>query len=221
MIDFLGVKAVTIPEGDVSKITNSSGEIVWQKPTRLPADYQEVEYIQSSGTQWIDSEFTVSPEILTNGLKAESKVAILGTARSAMYKNKLPYFFVGTSSGNFYSGLGGSYKTSSVSNDGEPHILTLDSTEQTYSVDGTVVSQYSQNYSGSSGGLYLFISSSGSSPLTSKLYYTKIYYQGELVRYFVPCYRKSDNEVGLYDSITGRFFTNAGSEEFSKGPDIA
>ena len=30
-IDFSKVKTITIPEGDVTKITDSSGNVIWQK----------------------------------------------------------------------------------------------------------------------------------------------------------------------------------------------
>ncbi len=37
---------------------------------------------------------------------------------------------------------------------------------------------------------------------------------------FVPCYRKSDTEIGLYDIVRRRFFTNAGSGTFRKGSNV-
>jgi hypothetical protein len=33
LIDFTGVKAITIPEGSVRKITNAAGTVLWEKPT--------------------------------------------------------------------------------------------------------------------------------------------------------------------------------------------
>ena len=37
---------------------------------------------------------------------------------------------------------------------------------------------------------------------------------------FVTCYRKSDNKPGLYDIVEGKFYTNQGTGDFVKGPDI-
>lgn len=42
----------------------------------------------------------------------------------------------------------------------------------------------------------------------------------EVVREYIPCYRKSDGEIGLYEKFTGEFLTNAGTGEFVKGADI-
>lgn len=36
----------------------------------------------------------------------------------------------------------------------------------------------------------------------------------------IPCYRKSDNVVGMYDIVSGTFFTSAGSGIFTKGGNV-
>lgn len=43
---------------------------------------------------------------------------------------------------------------------------------------------------------------------------------GEIVRDMIPCYRKSDGEIGMYDLVSKIFFTNAGSGAFTKGADV-
>ena len=35
----------------------------------------------------------------------------------------------------------------------------------------------------------------------------------------IPCYRRIDNEIGMYDLVEKRFYTNAGTGEFAKGPE--
>ena len=37
---------------------------------------------------------------------------------------------------------------------------------------------------------------------------------------FVPCYRKSDGIVGMYDTVSKTFFTNTGTDAFTKGADV-
>lgn len=37
---------------------------------------------------------------------------------------------------------------------------------------------------------------------------------------FVPCYRKADGEIGMYELISKTFFTNSGSGSFTKGADV-
>lgn len=41
-----------------------------------------------------------------------------------------------------------------------------------------------------------------------------------LVKNYVPCYRKSDNVIGLYETVQGQFITGTGTGSFTKGPNI-
>ena len=43
---------------------------------------------------------------------------------------------------------------------------------------------------------------------------------GEQIVNLVPCYRKSDNEIGMYDTVTQTFYTNSGTGTFTKGQDV-
>ena len=42
-----------------------------------------------------------------------------------------------------------------------------------------------------------------------------IYENDNLIRSYVPCYKKMDNTVGLYDIINDKFYTNSGTGEFT------
>lgn len=48
----------------------------------------------------------------------------------------------------------------------------------------------------------------------TRIYYAKIWDNGELTHYFVPAIRKSDNEIGMLDVITATFYENDGSGSF-------
>ena len=54
-----------------------------------------------------------------------------------------------------------------------------------------------------------------------RVYYAKIWDNDALVRNLIPCYRKTDNAVGMYDTVNGVFYTNQGTGEFLKGADKA
>jgi hypothetical protein len=53
-----------------------------------------------------------------------------------------------------------------------------------------------------------------------KLYNLKLYQNDIIIRDFIPCYRKSDNVIGLYDLVNQMFYTNAGTGTFLKGGEI-
>ncbi len=52
-----------------------------------------------------------------------------------------------------------------------------------------------------------------------KLYSFKIYDNGALSKAFIPCYRKADGEIGLYEIIENKFYANKGEGKFLKGND--
>jgi hypothetical protein len=53
-----------------------------------------------------------------------------------------------------------------------------------------------------------------------KLYGLQMWHYGNLVRNLIPCYRKSDNVIGLFDTVSMTFYTNIGTGSFSKGANI-
>ena len=53
-----------------------------------------------------------------------------------------------------------------------------------------------------------------------KLYSARISEGHEVIREYIPCYRKSDGEIGLYEKFTGQFLMADGGGSFTKGADV-
>ena len=53
-----------------------------------------------------------------------------------------------------------------------------------------------------------------------KIYSLKVWDNDTLIRNFIPVYRKIDSVIGLYDTIEGKFYTNAGTGTFLKGGNV-
>lgn len=53
-----------------------------------------------------------------------------------------------------------------------------------------------------------------------KLYSCKLKYNWNLLRDFVPCYRKSDSVIWLFDKVAWKFYTNVWTWTFTKWPDV-
>ena len=90
--------------------------------------------------------------------------------------------------------------------------------------NGITVSSGSYRYNGNAT-IAIFSSYFGSSSIRKahiKLFELKIYYDNETtpIRHFIPCYRKSDGIIGLYDIINGAFHTKQSGNDFTKGDDI-
>lgn len=52
------------------------------------------------------------------------------------------------------------------------------------------------------------------------LYNARISQGHEIVREYIPCYRKADGVIGLYERYSGTFLENSGTGAFTKGPDV-
>ena len=182
--------------------------------SQLPTEYQEVEYIQSSGTQYIDTGFVVN--------KSDSYVLeIYGLfpSQAQVYQgcNGYMQFFVSSKYGiNNESSI-------SVGNRDTVRIAYANQTA-TLTVNGSQVESKSwASYSGANvklGVLRMGDTNNGwfnGGAASGTIYGYKLWKDEVLVSDCIPCYRKSDNIVGLYDLVNGVFYTNAGTGNFAKG----
>lgn len=171
----------------------------------LPSGYKRLEYIESSGTQYIDTGLVIN--------KTDSYEYIL----DALLTNDL----YGGANGylQFKSSLsGGKRVTIRVSYDGSTHVTTV-------YVDGVVFSttDWTSSYSGENVKIgILRMGNAGnawyaSDPQIGKVYSCKIKKNESLVRDFTPC-QTSSGEVGLWDDVNAKFYGNAGTGSFIAGP---
>lgn len=197
--------------------------VVEVKPTaRLPEEYQEVEYIQSSGTQYIDTGFVPSNNTRVvmdfEFTAAPSSYAALCGVRIAPRQGN--YVFVWHTSGYFRSDYNNSEsQTWAATAIGR---WALDKNKETTTFNGTSLS-YTNSAFSSTYNLYLLARNSKGTAdckAAAKLYSCQMYDNGTLVRDFVPCYRKADSTAGLYNLVSGAFYTNAGSGSFAVGADV-
>lgn len=173
--------------------------------SRLPDGYTEVQYIQSTGTQYIDSGLTMN--------KADSYTySILAQFSNDAYGGANGYM-------QFMSGIAsGSKATIKVVYDGETHV------ERVY-VDDTQKSQtdWTSTYNGVNvkiGILKMGDQNNGwfsGTPQIGKIFALTISNGGNLIRDFVPCIDPT-GAVGLYDLVDGKFYGNAGTGVFLAGP---
>ena len=188
--------------------------------SRLPAGYQEVEYLESTGTQYIELEKTMSADITKIILEYEMQTGSivnylisaasnsagfligyrtdLGKARIFFGDNVNPY-------GDFEMNTGKSYRLEIAANHTTAY-LKLNG-ENVLVLDGIIFNNRNiklLHYFGNSG---IF-----------KLKYVKIECSKDIE--LIPCYRKYDDTAGMYDLVSGEFYTNAGTGEFIVGPEI-
>ena len=193
----------------------------------LPVGYQQVEYIESTGTQYIDTGIKTNTttsryETKINPSLVSGTIGIFGTRNSSSANQSSMNVFIinGTFRLDWLNGAIGSSVRDISSN-----------TEYTISITRGLATINNVNYvseeNTSIDGPYTFyvgsFNNAGSvysNGFSGKIYYSKLYNNNILVFDGVPCYRKSDNEIGMYDLVSNTFFTNAGTGTFTAGTEI-
>lgn len=220
MIDFTGVKYITIPEGKVAKIMRGS-EVLWEKITKK---YQkELAYIESTGTQWIDTKYVPS----TN-TKVEIKI---GGVSDSSFVNTSGGWFIGSRTGSNNRGFGTYYNPSGqvlygafgnqqtsfsvtkTSFYNKEHTIVIDKTG--LYLDGVKGLSFNNSFEGQYP-LYLFtinLAGSLANLCSFKFYGLKIWQDGALVRDYIPVL-DMNNAACLYDKVTEQLFYNSGTGVF-------
>lgn len=192
----------------------------------LPEGYTQVEYIQSSGTQYIDTNFKPDGETTVNIVFQTSSAPDNLNDTLPVYGAATDYnsnaFEFWTLSGGFATYGSQDYKSNLGITTGKKH--TVSQAKNVLTVDGTSYTFAKQTFTAPYS-LLLFAThrSSGikicASAANLKIYSCEIYNNGTLVRNFIPA-KNSSGEIGLYDTVNGAFYTNAGSGTFTAGADI-
>ena len=192
----------------------------------LPSEYDQVEYIEGGGEQFIDTGIYFTEQDLEIGVDFEfnqlkDNSTIFGSQVSA--SNLLLREEAGVLT--YYYGV--DKAVIEPAEIGKRYNITLNTTTSGWAYDGNVgeASGTASNATRNNLPIYLFDSclnypgGRGSSAYQSisanaKLYACSIKQAGVLVRNFVPCVRKVDQLAGLYDTISGKFFTYSNTFTF-------
>ena len=232
-----GPVVVPTPDAPMDIVCNN-GVLKVRHQSGLPLGYTALEYIQSSGSQYIDTG-----RVPNNNDIVEQKFQKVGTSTTvcAWYGSMpssqtiTPRFGVGSSVINqsFAVFAGVNYTASVGLADTNAHTLRFQASEER---------KFSYEFDGISG--EFSVGSDLYTPaveLTSYLFArhgtdgvqvydnegTKIYYHreyladGTLVLNMVPVKRDSDDVLGMYDTVSGQFFTNQGTGDFVAGDPVS
>lgn len=202
-----------------------TGSFEYTIPVELPEGFTQVEFIESSGTQYIDTDFTPNQDtrVLADvELKIEGSNYFMFGARQNSTGSSTAAATFGFNAYNtlyrmhYYNGYSGSDFATTVLFDYKFHIdfnknvLTLDSQytmTRTYAqfTAPCTMTIFAVNTAGTVGTF-----------AKAKVYTFKIFDNGELVRDFVPVLN-IEGIAGLYDTVHGVFYPNKGSGAFTFG----
>ena len=191
---------------------------------RFPAGYTKLAYIESTGTQYIDTGIKAS-----GGLSVKMHTIDYFTSANAgkwcfgarnAYNNKQFGLFVGNSGTQNNKLVWAYYNSQSVkaSYSSYPSECDIEIGNGGLKVGNTSYSYTQQSFT-SDYSIYLFALNNGGSYvaiISAKIGETHIS-NGTVTLDLVPAMRDSDSEVGMYDLVNDEFLTNAGSGTFSYG----
>ena len=217
---YLWVKAVDI-NGKTSQkyLINSASPITGN----LPRNYQQVEYIQSSGTQYINTDY-----IPTSNTNMEIEFEYMGTdgtktwiplcgARSGTKSTYFNFFI--HSNGSVISPNYGEYDPGINSEICDLQLNTkynIKNVAGEFYLNGQLKSSTTKVLTTGTTPIYIFAIGNNTSVDNRnahlKLYNFRLYEENQIVRRFIPCYKKAknteENKPGLYDLVEGKFYTN-------------
>lgn len=215
--------------GNEVRKVNYGETTVWRL---LPEGYTEVDYIEGTGTQYIDTgvQMTTSDDVnMIIQLTSDTTVQNFYGSRNTTSLNDGSwnlFYNVGGSSGSMRFRLDWNSNpprySSLISLDTDVNIRLYSSSGYgEIVVDGTsytgVATKTNAEYN-----TVLFGCNSGGTivcnPLRIKKYSVKR--NGSLIQDLVPAIRNSDNEPGMYDLVSKTFFTNSGSGTFTTGDPV-
>ena len=190
--------------------------------TILPSTYQEVEYIESTGTQYIDTG--VIPSSTTNiimdfeYISGESGKYIPLIGERLTVGSNMFGIWINDSTKEIAINFG-TVDTSAISSTNGMGRHTYSNDGNKWYLDGSLINTITTSSFTATGSLFIFALNAGTEIQTrkihGKLYSMTIYDNETLLRNFIPCYRKTDKELGLYDLVNGVFYTNQGTGTFN------
>lgn len=194
------------------------------QPGGLPYGYTELEYIESSGTQYIDTGFKPNQNsrivIKFQLLSAPSTTWIFG-ARNSNTDATMGVFWYTNTTTWCADYDGNSQRYNFPSSIGATDLIFVDYNKNTISLNDNNHIFSERTFQNANTLAMLAISTAGTITnfARAKLFQCAIYDNDTLIRDYVPC--KTENaEVGLYDLVNGIFYGNSGTGTFSAGPDV-
>ncbi|MCQ2568512.1 MAG: InlB B-repeat-containing protein [Alphaproteobacteria bacterium] len=179
----------------------------------LPDGYTRLEYIQSSGTQYINTgvQYNSSKPIVLI-LTAKSDYSTTSNHVALGFGGLTGQWF-GLNSQKWTIGTGGvstvlaTNKTSNIE-------ITWTGGKEYLKIAG--VSIGSRSTTNTTNNLWLFGCQGETSRFRGTIYSVQIFVDNVLVKDFIPA-KNSSNVVGMYDTVSKTFFTNVGTGSFTAG----
>ena len=211
----------------VTQNKNHTLKAIWEKDLNyVPKEYQKAEYIESTGTQYVDTGVIANQDTgfeikfkTNNIISTSSWGTLFGARQSSTVKELQLTTYANYSTGTLRYGAGKGYAADIGSLDS---IQTVSLKNKVYTGNSGSTQQLTGDFT-TPVPLTIFALNQNGDVVqygSLRLYSFKLYNGNNLVRNYIPVYKKSDNTIGLYETIEGKFYTNQGTGTFEKGKNI-
>ncbi|MBR1747988.1 MAG: InlB B-repeat-containing protein, partial [Clostridia bacterium] len=191
----------------------------------LPVGYRQVEYIQGSGSAYVLTDYT--PNHNTSVRMVATPTTVSGNqnfwcARGSSTSTATFTLFAinNTARFDYNNSIGTGMGSLSA---GTKYVLSAER-NRAWLNDSTALSAHTYA-SYTAGGKLTFMASYVGGEKNGldnygkmRVYGVTVWSAGTIAGYYVPCYRTSDNAIGLYDVVENKFFAGTGS--LTKGGDV-
>ena len=191
---------------------------------RLPSAYQEVEWIEGKKAPAIITPvwLTLDTEIEMVGQQMETQTNYLSA-----YGCDEPLLGTSYSSNSsVYASFGNVKDSTGGSKNWRNNFHKLVQNKVGWWLDDVLQKQYNASSVSVNQArhLALFARMSSKNALERFSWWRVKYFivrqSGDVVCHLIPCYRKSDDVIGMYDIVSNQFLTNAGTGAFTKGANV-
>lgn len=208
---------------DSGSVSGFEVEIV-KGDSSLPGGYTPVEYIESTGAQYIDTGFKMNQDtrvvmkVKATSISANAWAFEGRTSSSSASKG---VFFYYSSNKLWNVDYNGSSGRKSISGVAATDMLNIDYDKNVCTINGVSVTHTAATFQSSYNLTLLAANTAGTVAgyLNAMLYSCQIYDNGTLVRDFVPA-KNADGAAGLYDKANDVFYPSASTTAFVAGGEL-
>ena len=187
----------------------------------LPSGYKRLEYIKSTGTQYINTGFAPNQSTRVVCDTVFAAVSVGAWLFGARHANADRTFGFLTFENSYRSDFNAS--SNETITETQSGRFTVDKDGNITKINGSTVKTATAGTFQCSHSLFLFANNNNGTVGgygKATVYSCQIYDNGTLVRDYIPC-QKPDGTVGLWDDVNSVFYGNAGTGTFTAGPVVA
>lgn len=193
--------------------------------TPLPFGYTQLEYLQSTGSEYVDLGFKANQNnrfvckfAITDDIAALSGNGNIFGGRKTAASLAFALQYISSRKG-LTLGYGNNQYIVTANNTLDNEIHVIDINRNSIYFDGSLAVTAEAETFTSEKNIYLFAVASSSGTLygKTKIYRVTVYNNDVIARDLIPCIRDADGVCGFYDTVKDGFYTVSDSETIIKG----